>query len=264
MNITATVPGHEKIWWDIPLSFFKYFGKFHSFAQPPLRTGQGWMNIESNPLLNLEIAMGYISYFLIIFLFCFGMQWVYKRWKSILNNRIVLFVLLTAILSSIFGAITNSLYRDYTSWQVWWATPILLVFVVTNSFFQKRNTILAILLTVNIVSLLVSYGPRIVHGTGLAGGLTPSWWAQEKVVDQLCDEIKKTQSDQKVVVEIAGKYVDFTLVKLMEIRNPECFKLANFFTLEHMYDTAERGSGRVLRVENAEDDTHLEVNWFTR
>ena len=50
----------------------------------------------------------------------------------------------------------------------------------------------------------------------------------------------------------------------MEIRNPECFKRAKFFTLAHMHDTADRGSGRVLRVDNAEDGIHLEVNWFTR
>ncbi|MBT5029519.1 MAG: hypothetical protein HOM97_14080 [Nitrospina sp.] len=261
MNITATVSGQEDIWWDIPLSFFKYFGKFHSFY--PHSLGQGWIN--TSPLLNFEIATAYISYFLIIFLFVSAGQWVYNNWKQISKNRIVFFVLLTSVLSSLFGVITNSLHRDYTSWQVWWATPILLVFVVTNCFFKKRNTVLALLLTVNIISCIVSFGPRMVHGTGLAGGLAPSWWMQEKVVDQLCDEIKMAQAEDKVIIEVACKYCDTTLVKLMEIRNPKCFKNAKFFTPRHNpYETAERGSGRVLKVSNSEDDIHIEVNWFTR
>lgn len=252
----------------IPFALFRFFGK-HPIPR---------VNTDGF-LLTLEDFLCFVTAWLIAFLSCCGLIYLWRNRKKIDYNNFTLAVIFCILIYIPFGWFTNSLWSDYKGWMVWWITPIIIPFIIFGVFKERTaKIILVLLLAFNIVTTTVEYYPRIIYGTSNVWGHGPSWWMQEKIVDETCAETLKKNPHKITVVEIPQykahtdyffyplfhvprKFYDHNyeaLIPTFKFRNPACASRILFV------QSAKPGTGEVLRIEPDESGYHLRTRWVEK
>lgn len=239
---------------DIPLGVFRFFGQQ---AETRINGAGTWFFAEDLLSKSTEVIL--------VVLFLASVVYLYFNWKRTIASVGALTFLTCTALYIPFGWITNSLYRNYTGYMVWWIAPIVIPTVVLWLIPRRAGFVsLSLLVIFNLTTIAIEYTPRIVNGTqaSYAYGHGPSWWAYEEVAASLCAELSNQKPKQSITtIEMAGEpwneRIRFILANLIKLKHPDCAQRVQLIW-------SDSTPGHVLRVEPDPDKIHLRVVWVTR
>lgn len=234
--------------WALLTSLFRFWG------------GHPGVRINSNSwFLGAEVLLAQVTFGLIIVLLLMSAYYIWRSRGKLpsIENPLTAFALCAAFYVP-FAYITNTGSGNQYGQTLWWFAPLVIPIVVMGVLPRKAAAVcLSLLVAFNLVTTSVEYLPRLRNGTGIEWGHGPSWWMQEQVVADLHREVER-RGGQITIVELACKYCDYTLDALIEVKHPDIAHQVG------LVPSAEKGTGKVLRVEPDEDRIHLRVRWVMR
>ena len=215
--------GQGKI--DVALLFS---GIFRYVGVPPI----DW-NINSYPsLLRAEAALKVISSRLYLVFLGWVLYYLIKNKSNNIKNKslwgaigFIYFVFL------IFTAITKTESWFHQCTNLWWLSPVVIAFLISEFKNLKRKNIFTVLvLAFASISLGLVYGERIVKGTTAepafsSNGKGPACWMQQKIIDDLANLAKsdlKTGSKKPILVQVDQIYfLMYSLPRVFHMQYPE-------------------------------------------